>query len=242
MKPLTLFVCALLLSPAVSAQDAPEQASPGQVHWEQAIALYSERDYASAIPLIIEAIQADPTDPRYYRGLARAAHFADQFDLATRYYDIYLEHYAAHANSASGQDNDEAAIRRERDRANSRREAPTTPVELPPFQIAALDSLHERLEGGPYLSADNTGAHAMFETLLRTGYAEPHLAEVRGRLAAGLRDETDTLFLSRTAAAVPLTTLDEWRRIPERLEALDDLGVSDLDPSVREARLAAARE
>jgi len=235
-----LFIVFLATSSAHS-QDAPEPVSAGQVYWDEAIELYGDREYEQAIPIIVQAIQADPTDPRYYRGLARAAHFAEQYALAVRYYDLYLEHFVEHAQAERSRDNREEAIRRERERANGQRENPQQPIERAPAQVAALATLDERLANGPFLSPDGVGAYAMFQTVLRTGYAEPYLADVRARLASGLLEETEALFLPGTASAVPTASLDDWRLVPQRLEVLVSLGTPELEPQLREARLAAAR-
>ena len=71
-----IFVCLAVTSGAGStfAQEAGEpEVSPGQQYYDDARQLYRERLYVEAFNSLTRAIQADPLDPRYYVGAARAA-------------------------------------------------------------------------------------------------------------------------------------------------------------------------
>jgi tetratricopeptide (TPR) repeat protein len=222
-------------------QPAGPEVSPGEAFFTEGAALYGRREYAAAMPLLVQAVQADPDEPRFYRGLARAAHYAESYDLATIYYDIYLTNYAEHARAERSRDNREEAIRNERQRANSHRTSPETPPALPQTQAAALAALEERLRTGPYMAEGAAGAWAVYQALLRAGYAAPRLIELRAQLAAGLLGETEALFEPQSNAPVAVVPSDVWRSVPQRFAAIAELGQTQLDPTFVAAREAAAR-
>ncbi len=140
-----LLLAALLVASPLAAQPADVEAvSPGEPYFEQAATHYAARDYASAIPFLLQAIQADPHEPRFYRGLARAAHYAEDFETATWFYDLYLTTFPEHAPAERSRDNREEAIRAERERANGSRASSETPPALPETQTAVLVALEQR--------------------------------------------------------------------------------------------------
>jgi tetratricopeptide (TPR) repeat protein len=235
-------MCALLVaySAPAWAQQAEEEVRPGQTAYDQARDLYGDRQYAEAIPFLTQAIQAEPLGARYYIGLARAAFYAGQRDLAVRYYDIYLTHFPEHAQSASRRSDREEAIRRERGEANGQRDDSSSTPETPADQLAALAALEQRLEAGPMMSLDSTGAHSMYRALLRTGYAEPSLAVLQPRLREGVLAETHAMFWPTADALVPVGRVELWRSVRERYHAIRALGLDLMEDPETLSRLAAA--
>lgn len=226
---------------AASAQDPEPQVSAGEMYWEQARELYGDREYTLAIPLIRQAIQADPGDARYYRGLARAAHFAEDYETAVYYYDIYLAYFADHAAAERSRSNRTEAIQGERDRANGNRTTPEQPPGPTDMQAAALEAVESRIATGPLMSADGTGAYSLYQGLMRTGYAHPHLIQVRQQLREGIFAETHAMFWPNQDSPVPVATYQQWRHVNRRYEAVAALGGATMADAEVEARLAAAQ-
>jgi tetratricopeptide (TPR) repeat protein len=244
----TLWVTAALLAfawwgargVAVAQQPAEAAESPGQPFYDQGRQAYADRQYAQALELLVQAVQADPTDPRYWVGAARAANFAEQFDVAVRLYDVYIAHHAAHAEAARRQSDRLAAIRRERDQANGRRANSATPPGPTADQLAARAMFVERLETGPVVAADGSGALTLYRTLLRTGYVDHDLIELRQRLSEGILTQLQTLFEPTDTSPVPVLDTRTWEQVPVWYEAAAALGQPVLQqPGVR-ARLATA--
>lgn len=237
---LTLVLAAIsLLAATTWAQDAP--VSPGQGYFDQAREFYGDRQYEQAIPLLIQAIQADPVDARYYRGLARAAHYAESYDQAVHYYDVYIEFFADHATQERSRSNRLEAIRSERERANQGRATPEEPVPANESQVAASQAVENLLASGPLMALDRSGAYSMFQALLRTGYAHPRLAEIRATLREGIIEETHAMFWPNAESPVPIATYDDWRFVYERYRAAEELGLDLTGDLQVEARKTAAQ-
>jgi len=231
-----------LASSALVAQEVPEEGpSPGEALFQQAREFYGDRQYGDSARVLVQAVQADPTDPRYYRGLARSLHYDEQYELSVYYYDLYLEHFSEHAAAERSRSNRTEAIQRERDRANNGRENQEVAPTLPETQSAALNTLEQRLQTGPFMALDQSGALTMMLTVHRTGYAHPHLAELHAALRAGITAETDSLFAPAVDSPVPVASYDQWRFVHERYRALETLGgPTNADPLVQ-ARLLTAQ-
>ena len=237
----TLTIVAVCLSAAMVRAQDDVVVSPGQHYFDQAREHYGDRHYAEAIPFLIQAIQADPVDPRYYRGLARAAHFAEDFDRAVYFYDLYITFFADHAAQERSRSNRLEAIQSERDRANTERATPDQPASLNQTQAAALQAVESRLASGPLMALDRSGAYSMFQALLRTGYAHPHLGELRSTLRDGILEETHAMFSPNAESPVPIAVYDDWRFVYERYRAVEELGAILAGDLEVEARKTAAQ-
>lgn len=231
-----------LTSSALVAQEVQEEGpSPGEALFQQAREYYGDRQYGDSARSLVQAVQADPTDPRYYRGLARSLHYDEQYELSVYYYDLYLEHFSEHAAAERSRSNRTEAIQRERDRANNGRENQEIAPTLPETQSAALGALEQRLVTGPFMALDHSGALTMLLTVHRTGYAHPHLSELHAAVRDGITAETDRLFAPSADSPVPVATYDQWRFVHERYRAVESLGGSTSADPLVQARLLTAQ-
>jgi tetratricopeptide (TPR) repeat protein len=242
-----LLVClqALLTGPPASAQPQPteagEAAPAGEPFYQRAREAYRERDYRGALRQLVQAIQVEPTGARYYIGAARAAYYSEDWDRAVYFYDLYLEHFPEHAEAARRRDDRTRAVRRERDNANSNRATPDAPVAPDATQMAALQAFQQRLASGPAMAIDGTGAYGMYQTLLRTGYAHPGLAELRAQLAEAILTETDDRFVSTGRTPVPVGGYEDWQFIRARYQAVESLGRPVMAEPAVQAQLLTAQ-
>ncbi|MCA9564979.1 MAG: hypothetical protein KC561_15890, partial [Myxococcales bacterium] len=123
--------------------------NPGAAFHDQALEAFARRNYEEAVGLIRQAIQAEPTNPVYYRSFARTYYAMGNHDLAVLYYDIYLNQFAEFAASVDNRRTRLAVIQSEREEANSRRTVPGMPPVTPADQVSAVATLRERLTTGP---------------------------------------------------------------------------------------------
>lgn len=208
-----VFAASLGCSVTTVAQVGPTSVDP----WEDGRAFYSEGNYGEARRYIIEAIQRDPDVPLYYLGLARCEYWLGHFDAAVYYYDVYLNDLAS-VPVANRRDADmPESVRGERDAANAARQSPTSSASAPQAAVAARAAFDARIQEGPILTSTGGGAVAMYEGMLRSGYANPDLDEVRERLAAAIMDEAGGVVVDHQPA-LPVLTLTQWETQLARLE------------------------
>ncbi len=215
-------VCLACLATPALAQVGPDVVDP----WEDARSLYREGDYEQASRYIVEAIQREPREPRYYLGLARTQNWLGEFDLAVFYYDIYLVDLVAELPDNLDRRDRVDAVRAERDSANGQRDEPDAPLVLPPAQEAARAALEERLVDRLGMTATGGGAAAMYGTLLRTGYARPDVLSLRERLAAALVAEVRA-EVDAGRALLPVLSFPAWQLHEQRLLRWLELGMDD---------------
>lgn len=189
-------------------------------------AAYNAGDYPTAIQAYIEAIQAAPALGDAYRNLARALFWHSDYPAALEFYDRYLR-------LPPGPDFDR--VKAERRLAAER--AGERLYTVPEPQKLALAALERELDAGRAYTVGGGGAWGMYETLLRTGYADPHLVNLRQRLARRLLDEFDAYLVPRAGQLTPRLDLDGWQLQAERLAAAQS--VAD-DPAL--AEILAKRE
>lgn len=216
-----------------SAQVGPDVAEP----WEDARAFYRDGDYEQASRYIIEAIQRAPREPRYYLGLARAQNWLGNFDQAVFYYDIYLNDLAAELPPNLDRRDRVDAVREERDSANAQRDDRDAPLVIPGGQDAARAALDDRIAQGPGMTATGGGAYALYQNLLRTGYARPDLGDLRRRLGQRLIGEVRA-DIGERVARMPLLAYPAWGVHEDRLDAWQTL---EIDDAVEASRVAALR-
>lgn len=176
---------------------------------KRANASYNAGDYAAAIPFYVEAIQANPTEPRAYRNVARAYFWNGDYPISVQYYD----HYLRLADDADEVDRVKSERRLAADRASG------NVYTLPDAQRMALATLERELESGRAYTSGGGGAWGVYSALLRTGYAEPHLARVRARLTRRILDEVDLLLVPASGQLTPRLDLDGWQLQAARLDA-----------------------
>lgn len=189
-------------------------AAVGQVgDWSEVMksanAAYNRSDYEEATRGYIAAIQADATQPASYRNLARTFFWQEQYAAAAHYYD----HYLRLAKDAE----DFEQIKAERKLAANR--ASDEVYTLPESQRLTRIALDRELDGGQAYSEGGGGAWGLYQTLLRTGYAQPDLAQTQALLARSLLNEFDSAVLPEATDLVPRLGLEEWQLQAERLEA-----------------------
>ena len=182
---------------------------------------YNAGDYAAASDAYITAIQANPTDSAAHRNLARSRFWAGDYAGAVAAYDNYFR-----VAPEGGDPKLKAERRLAAERAGTRIYTP------PPAQDQALAALQQALESGRAYTDGGGGAYGLFQTLLRTRYAEPSLAQVRARLARRLLDEFDAELLTGSAAVTPRLDLEAWELQAQRLSAArnvaDDPAILDI--------------
>lgn len=228
---IAVLAAATLFALPLHAQVGPDVAEP----WEEARALYRDGDYEQAARFIIEAIQREPREPRYYLGLARTQNWLGAFDLAVFYYDIYLVDLVGELPDNLDRRDRIDAVRAERDSANAERDDPEAPLVLPAAQEAARAALEERLVQGLGMTATGGGAAAMYDTLLRTGYARPDLGALRERLGAALLAEVRN-DIDSGRALLPVLSFPNWQLHERRLDRWQML---ELDDAVAGSRVGA---
>lgn len=215
---LPVVAMSLLVAAPAAAQVGPEEADP----WQRGRDLYRAEQYTQAVPYLIEAIHRDPARGEYYLALARTYYWADQYDLAVLYYDLYLDTFAGRAELTAVARNRRAAIMDERDAANAARRTPATPAALPEAQSTIRAALDAKLGEGVAMTATGGGAVALYQSLLRSGYANPDLAGLRARLRTALLDEA-YLFVPARARSMPALSLQEWETQRRRLQLWREL-------------------
>lgn len=226
------------IAPDAAAQVGPTVENP----WQQGRAFYGEENFTEARRYIIEAIQREPNVAIYYLGLARTEYWLGHFDNAVYYYDIYLVDLAQQIPSDVREADMPSRVRGEREAANGARTMPTASPQAPQASTAARAAFDARVTEGPILTSTGGGAVAMYEAMLRAGYANPDLVDVKERLATALLREAGEVVGDHDAA-LPVLSLAQWQTQQERLDrwlaltpdvasATNGIPPSAMDPAV----------
>lgn len=203
--------------------------------FKRANVAYNAEKYEEAVSLYVAAIQADPSQPAAYRNLARTYFWLDRYASAVAHYDNYLRL----ATGASDLEQIKSERRLASDRAG---EAVWT---MPDPQRLTRAALNDALEEGAAFTEGGGGAWGLYQTLLRTGYAQPELAQLRARLARRLLDEYEAALMTESTQPTPRLSMGDWQVQMERLsharsvardEAVRD--VVDRRATIAEAALA----
>lgn len=206
----TLF-CTLLA--VVSFCSVAQAQSSGQEFFERGNKLYNSQKYAEAVSAYQKAIQLSPrSQTNAYLNCARAYNMLKDYVQAERYYDFYIQLVPSAENDRKVKGELKAV-------ASKAAKLPTYTV--PESQRNVLDQLNASLkESGPILTAQNGGALAYYDVLLRTGFSEPALIEFQRKLAAGLYQEL--LIDVSPSQAQPLPTLDRmgWERVRNKIQRI----------------------
>ncbi len=174
---------------------------------------YNAGDYKTAVDGYVQAIQQRPSKPVPYRNLARAYFWQSNYAEAVVHYDNYL-HLATDAK-------DRPQVQSERRLAASR--AGGTGWTMPEAQRRALDMLQDKLDNGVAYAHGAGGAWGVYQTLLRTGYAQPDLARLQRVLVKKLLDEYEGLLVPDSGQPMPRLDLQQWQDELARLDAIRHL-------------------
>jgi len=174
---------------------------------------YNAGEYTQSIKNYRKAIQKDPEKKMAYRNVARAYFWLEDYRTALAYYDFYL--------GVPGAIKDEEQIRKERRLAAER--AGSARYRSPKTQRKILTALEKTLNKGSALRANGGGAFRMYENLLRAGFAEPRLIDIRKRLASALMNEFDASILPKSDTILPIISIEGLGIQQKRLEALVEL-------------------
>lgn len=232
---LSVLFCA---SPAsAQGERGPESALPASysVTMQGANEAYNNGDYKQAASGYLRAIQAAPRKPEAYRNLARSYFWLGKYAAASAYYDFYVQ--------LTPDAGDVEQIQSERRLAASR--AGDDIYTLPESQQMARRALEQQLESGRAYTAGGGGAWGLYNSLLRTDYARPDLANFQRRLVRKLLEEFDAMLVPESGQPVPRLDLEGWQLQLDRLQAArqltEDEGLRDIIDSrsaVAEAGIA----
>lgn len=199
-----ILLCLLLFAAPVFAQDYERAIQSGNT-------AYNAGDYNTAQTQYVQAIQADPTRAVGYRNLARAYFWQDQYSAASHFYEHYLKLAPTDAL-------DLEQVRGERKLAATR--AGDAIYRIPENSLLARQALENELQSGRAYTEGGGGAWGLYETLLRTGYADPDLIQLRTTLSRRLLDEFDALLLPAPNDVLPVASFEAWQVQAQRLVAL----------------------
>jgi tetratricopeptide (TPR) repeat protein len=181
---------------------------------------YNGGDYASALRWYTQAIQADSNQATTYRNLARTYFWQDQYAAATSFYDHYLRLAPADAL-------DLEQVKAERKLASTR--AGEDVWTIPDNQRLARQALDSELQTGKAFSEGGGGAWGLYETLIRPGYVQPDLAQLKSTLTRRVLDEFEGLLQPQGNDLVPQLSIEAWQMQSQRLAAARAVV---LDPTV----------
>jgi len=218
-------LCGALVALSLMAVDREARGQVGPLvdePWEEFRARYNQEQYSEAIPYAIEAIQRNPDTAEYYLGLARAYFWLEQPETAVFYYDIYLRDFGPELPAGVPVANRVPRVSEERGTANSARPNPNEPARAPEAQDSARAVLLERLESDAILTTTGGGAYAVYQGLLRSGYARPDLPVIQERVANALLEEA-LLFVQPRRTAMPSLAFNQWETQRSRVRYWRDL-------------------
>lgn len=221
MKRFLLITALCLAAMVFFASTASAQTFDWADSFRSANTAYNAEKYDEAQKLYVRAIQADPSRPDAYRNLARTYFWLDKYASAVLNYD----HYLRLAPSATDVEQIKSERRLAGDRAG---EAVWT---MPDPQRLTLAALNKSLEGGAAFTEGGGGAWGLYQTLLRTDYAQPDLTQIRNRLSRRLIDEYEAALAVETGQPVPVLDLSLWQ---VQMERLSNARAVALDPAMRE--------
>lgn len=212
-----LCVLALCVSVSVSAFAQTNNPQHSSDPWTVARDAYRAQDWQTARSYTAAASQRDPKEPRYYLSLARIAFQQGEYEDAVWFYDLFIEYARDQSDDYSGTYAPHRA-EAERKSANGRRETPTEPPQEPDAQVRVRNALLSRLKEGAVIRKGGGGALATFETLMRIGYANPDIEQLRTAVSNAAGEEADRM-LERGHGRLPALSYPEWKQQAERYEA-----------------------
>ncbi len=211
---LFVFFCALTALLLTTTAIPTAFASSATDLVEQATSAYNKGNYEQAQHAFILAIQATPQDANLYRSLARTYFWQNNYTAATAYYDFYLRLAASNAT-------DVEQIQGERRLSATR--SGNQVWQLTDQQRLILESLEDQLDDGRAYTTGGGGAWSLYQTLIRTQFAQPELIALKKRLVRRLFDEIEGRFVAPSDQPTPQLELDDWKTQRERIEATRSL-------------------
>ena len=194
--------------------------------WDESVksgnTAYNKGEYASAASSYTAAIQKEPRRPSPYRNLARSLFWQDRYAESVVFYDNYLR-------LADPSAEDLEQIKAERKLAASR--SADDVWTIPEDQRLTRAALQKEIEAGRIYTNGGGGAWALYETLLRTGYAQPDLTDIRVLLSQGLINEFESAILPAEADLMPKLDLEQWQLQSDRLTSARKVSS---DPAARD--------
>lgn len=211
-------ICSLIcLWFSIAAAQNPQDAGDP---WQRAKQAYSQQDWPTAAAYTAAASQRDPAEPRYYLALARIAFQEQRFDDAVWFYDTFLS-LAPTTNVPLTGSYTTARADAERKSANERRANSNHDAPEPENQQQVRKALQQRLSEGPIVE-DNGGAIAIFETMIRMGYANPDLKDLRAVLDQAAQKEGNAIY-QQARGNLPNLSFDAWRVQARRYQATEQI-------------------
>ncbi len=207
----------LLFSLGFTLMSLPANAQTYDASMAKANREYNAGKYQNSAKAYRSAIQADPTRGEPYRNLARSYFWVENYSSAVAFYDFYLQ-----VNRSA---KDILQIRKERNLANER--AGKSIYRRTKSERKVYQSLKKQLQSGSVFS-NKGGAFGMYETLLKTGFAEPALIEIKAQLSQRLLNEFDAEILPKKGEILPLISLESWKAQSQRLEAIKKITNDEL--------------
>lgn len=169
---------------------------------------YNAGKFSEAVSSYVRAIQTAPASAeRAYLNLARAYNQLKQYNHAQAYYTWYLELVPDDRKAAE-------ELKRVEKQTKTKTAAPITTE----TQNTALKQLEQAISDGVFLADGGSGALAIYDVLLRTGYAAPALLPLQTALAEGLVAEADRLATPGPMQAAPTLDRSGWATLRTRLE------------------------
>lgn len=222
-----------LISAAASAialmlAASPALAQTAMERWEEARQAYSDGDYETALTGGIAAIQQSPASPEYYLGVARILFQLERFDDAVFYYDIYIDHFGPLLPSDTPDRQSVRRAREERNTANGSRQQSSVVPTGPDSQNQARATLVTRIEEGTALTASGGGALAIYDAMIRSGYARPDLLQLRSQLRDCILEEAN-LFVSSSRLVMPALSIEQWTTQRNRMRRYVELAPEALE-------------
>ncbi len=195
--------------------DQPESALPESYSttMKAANAAYNNGDYKQAANRYLEAIQAAPRRAEPYRNLARSYFWLGKYAAAVTYYDFYVQ--------LAPDSEDVNQIQSERRLAASR--SGDDIYTMPESQQMARRALEQQLDSGRAYTSGGGGAWGLYNSLIRTNYARPDLANFQRRLVRKLLEEFDGMLVPESGQPVPRLDLEGWQLQLDRLQAARQL-------------------
>jgi len=204
----------LCLAPLAASAQSTEQE-----FYTEGNANYNNKKYEDAIKSYVKAIQLQPkTMIKAYLNCARAYSMLNDYVNSKRFYDYY---YEVSGNTA------DKKIAAEYKAVVKKVKATDTYVR-PDEQARALVQLQSTMMSGPYINSTNGGAVSFYAILMRTGFAEPMIADLQKQISNGVLQEV--LQEIQPIEGQPLPNLDRLGWEFERSKIAKAAQFADVPP------------
>lgn len=197
---MALALCAAYV-PAAFAQTSDEFLAQGNAN-------YNAKKYADAVKSYAKAIQLQPkTQLKAYLNCARAYNMLGDYVNSKRFYDYYFE--------VSGDTSDKKVAAEYK--AVTRKVKNDQNYVRPDDQARVLVQLQSTMMSGPYINSQGGGAAAYYNFLMRTGFAEPMIADLQKQLVNGILSEISEEILPIQGQPLPALDRVGWENERNKL-------------------------